>query len=60
MKMLSIHPHVDLHGAKKNTCEPRSKRPLLRAKAGIERHIEAHPGDAAAAQRLSNLVRRIG
>jgi ribosomal protein S15P/S13E len=45
---------------RKNTCKPRSKVRLLRAKAGIERHIGNHPADAAARQRLDNLIRRIG
>lgn len=45
---------------KKNTCKPRSKARLLRAKAGIEGHIAQHPNDAAARQRLDNLNRRIG
>lgn len=56
----SIHPRVFWHGEKKNTCKPRSKVPLLRAKAGIERHIEYNPNDDAARLRLSNLERRIG
>jgi ribosomal protein S15P/S13E len=59
-KSESIHPRVFyLGGVKKNTCKPRSKVRLVRAKAGIERHIEKHPADAAARQRLSNLERRI-
>ena len=61
MKMLGSHPRVDFRGGvKKNTCAPRSKSRLLKAKAGIERHIEANPADAAARHRHSNLVRRIG
>ena len=60
MKAEGIHPRVFYAGGiKKNTCKPRSKVRLLRAKAGIERHLENHPRDVAAQQRLSNLERRI-
>ena len=61
MKMLGIHPRVDFRDhVKKNTCKPRSKVRLVKAAAGIERHIAANPADIAAKQRLSNLMRRIG
>ena len=62
MKSEGIHPRVFFGhgGVKKNTCKPRSKVRLLRAKAGIEKHIESNPNDSDARQRLSNLERRIG
>ena len=60
MKTQSCHPRVDKGGEKKNTCAPKSKARLLKAKAGIERHIEANPADAAARNRLSTLLHRIG
>lgn len=44
---------------KRNTCAPRSAARLYRAEAGIKRHLEANPNDAAARQRLSNLQERI-
>ena len=56
----SIHPRVFLHGKKKNTCKSPTKAPILRAKAGIERHIKLHPKDTAAHLRLLNLNRRLG
>jgi len=62
MSANSIHPRSwpGIRGEKKNTCKPHSIVRLRRALAGIERHLETHPRDAAAAHRVGNLKRRIG
>lgn len=61
MRSEGIHPRVffGASGMKKNTCAPRSNSRLLRAKEGIERHIEQNPKDKAAQARLANLLARI-
>lgn len=59
---LSIHWNKTFYGGdwrKKNTCKPRSARPLASALAGINRHINQHPNDAAAITRRENLKRRL-
>ena len=62
VKSESIHPRVfyGVGGVKKNTCAPRSKARLIRAKAGIEKHIAANPRDVEAQSRLANLNRQLG
>jgi hypothetical protein len=44
----SIHPRVWgpwKKRAKRNTCAPHSRKKLERQLAGVERHLENHPGD---------------
>ena len=60
---LSIHPRVWgawRESVKKNTCAPRSKARIERAIAGLSRHLENHPNDAAGKVRLGNLKARMG
>lgn len=55
MRSESIHPRAFFGpaGKKKNTAEPRSKKRLERAMAGIQKHLEAHPGDGMSRQRVT-------
>jgi ribosomal protein S15P/S13E len=56
---ISIHPRAAKKGEKKNTCGPKSNARLIKAVAGLERHLDANPNDAAGQIRLANLNKRI-
>lgn len=55
---ISIHPRVSLRGEKLNTAKPRSRARIERAIAGMDRHIAAHPRDAACRERRANAEAR--
>lgn len=59
MDSQGIHPGVQggrRHFAKVNTCANSSlAKRSARALAGVERHLESHPGDGVSQQRASKL-----
>ena len=64
MESLSIHPRnwkTTGNGIKKNTAKPSSiMKRMTKMITGLERHIEANPGDGQAQRRLSNAKSRMG